>query len=69
MSDIEAKGKDGAGRDRRADVQRAGVVWSEPLAERRADVWHHRVAVQLDGAIDDCAAEIKDLAALGVPRD
>jgi hypothetical protein len=51
----------------------ARVVRSEPLAGDRAEVWHHSAAVQFDEPLDDCAAEIKEIAerqaALGVPRD
>jgi hypothetical protein len=51
----------------------ARVVRAEPRAGERAEVWHYTAAVQFDEPIEDCAAEIREIAArqaeLGVPRD
>ena len=56
-------------------VRQAGatVVRVDPREGGRAEVWHWTVAVQLDEALTDCEAEIKDIAdrqaELGIPRD
>lgn len=51
----------------------AHVVRVEPRTGKRAEVWHHSVAVQFEDQLVDCEAAIKEIAdrqeALGVPHD